>query len=167
MTAFKHDQDGTAAPSWSCLKAVINPTWHIPVPNVQWKTPNDGQRNCPKHVEFLDKNKFGKLVRLWVLLKKKFVTMHGHMKVKCTWWLLTYFECVTYCSFCLLFKHCANTAWWWSTLERNMQLVYKHRCVWPTNWEYCYWNYFCTSAHICTYVTASNRDLCYVKLSSV
>jgi len=25
------------------------------VPNVQWKTPNDGQRNCPKHAEFLDK----------------------------------------------------------------------------------------------------------------
>jgi hypothetical protein len=40
------------------------------VPNVQWKTPDDGQRNCPKHVEFLDKNKFGKLVRLLVLLKR-------------------------------------------------------------------------------------------------
>jgi hypothetical protein len=40
------------------------------VPNVQWKTPDDGQRNCPKDVEFLDKNKFGKLVRLLVLLKR-------------------------------------------------------------------------------------------------
>jgi hypothetical protein len=38
--------------------------------NVQWKTPDDGQRNCPKHVEF-DKNNFGKLVRLLVLLKRK------------------------------------------------------------------------------------------------
>jgi len=28
------------------------------VPNIQWKTPDDGQRNCPKHVDFLDKNKF-------------------------------------------------------------------------------------------------------------
>jgi len=70
MTAFMHDQDGTAVPSWSCVKAVIKPAWHIPVPNVQWKTPDDGQRNCPKHVEFLDKNKFGKLVRLLVLLKR-------------------------------------------------------------------------------------------------
>ena len=26
------------------------------------KTPDDGQRNCPKHVEFYSKNKFGKLV---------------------------------------------------------------------------------------------------------
>jgi len=40
------------------------------VPNVQWKTPDDGQRNCPKHVDFLDKNKFGKLVLLLVLSKK-------------------------------------------------------------------------------------------------
>jgi len=51
------------------LKAVIKTAWHIPVPNVQWKTPDDGQRNCPKHVEFLGKNKFGKLVRLLILLK--------------------------------------------------------------------------------------------------
>ena len=31
---------------------------------VQWKTPDDGQRNCPKHVEFYSKNKFEKLVYL-------------------------------------------------------------------------------------------------------
>jgi len=29
---------------------------------VQWGTPDDGQRNCPKHVEFYSKNKFKKLV---------------------------------------------------------------------------------------------------------
>ena len=28
------------------------------------KTPDDGQRNCPKHVEFYSKNKFEKLVLL-------------------------------------------------------------------------------------------------------
>jgi len=28
------------------------------------KTPDDGQRNCPKHVEFHSKNKFEKLVHL-------------------------------------------------------------------------------------------------------
>ena len=28
------------------------------------KTPDDGQRNCPKHVEFCSKNKFEKLVYL-------------------------------------------------------------------------------------------------------
>jgi len=31
---------------------------------VQHKTPDDGQRNCPKHVEFNSKNKFEKLVHL-------------------------------------------------------------------------------------------------------
>ena len=54
----------------SCLKAVTKPAWHIPVPNIQWKNHDDGQRNCPRHVEFLDKNKFRKLVRLLVLLKR-------------------------------------------------------------------------------------------------
>jgi hypothetical protein len=29
---------------------------------VQCWTPDDGQRNCPKHVEFYSKNKFEKLV---------------------------------------------------------------------------------------------------------
>jgi len=28
------------------------------------KTPDDGQRNCPKHVEFYSKNNFVKLVHL-------------------------------------------------------------------------------------------------------
>ena len=31
---------------------------------VQWKSPDDGQRNFPKHVDFHSKNKFEKLVRL-------------------------------------------------------------------------------------------------------
>jgi hypothetical protein len=43
------------------------------VPNVQWETPDDGQSNCPKHVEFLDKNKFGKLVRLLILLQRDII----------------------------------------------------------------------------------------------
>ena len=31
---------------------------------VQYQTPDDGQRNCPKHVEFYSKNKIEKLVYL-------------------------------------------------------------------------------------------------------
>jgi hypothetical protein len=41
------------------------------VPNVQWKTPDDEQRNRPKHVEFLDKNKFGKIGASVGFIKKK------------------------------------------------------------------------------------------------
>jgi hypothetical protein len=43
----------------------------MPVPNVVWGTPDDGQRNCPKYVEFLDKNKFGKISSSVGFIKKK------------------------------------------------------------------------------------------------
>jgi len=36
----------------------------IPLLCVQWKTPDDEQRNSPKHVEFYSKKKFEKLVHL-------------------------------------------------------------------------------------------------------
>jgi len=38
--------------------------WHIPIAVCTVKTPDDGQRNCPKHVEFYSNNKFEKLVNL-------------------------------------------------------------------------------------------------------
>ena len=60
----KQDQDGTAGPSWSCSQAVSKHVWHIPLLRVQWKTPDDGQSNCPKHADFNSKNKFEKLVHL-------------------------------------------------------------------------------------------------------
>ena len=48
----------------SSIQAVSKPVWHIPLLCVQWKTPDDGQRNCPKHVDFHFKNKFEELVHL-------------------------------------------------------------------------------------------------------
>jgi len=64
--------------SFACLalmnsQAVGKPVWHIPLLCVQWKTPDDGQRNCLNHVEFYSKNKFEKLVHLvgfiiWILI---------------------------------------------------------------------------------------------------
>ena len=44
--------------------AVSRHVWHIRLLCVQWNTLDDGQRNCPKHVEFYSKNKFEKLVHL-------------------------------------------------------------------------------------------------------
>ena len=64
MVYVIEDQDGTAVPSWSSSQAVSKPVWHIQFLCVQRKTPNDGQRNCPKDVEFYSKNKFEKLVHL-------------------------------------------------------------------------------------------------------
>jgi hypothetical protein len=40
------------------------------VPNAQYKTPDDGQRNCPKHAEFLDKINLGNSPSV-VFIKKK------------------------------------------------------------------------------------------------
>ena len=42
-------------PSWSCSQAVSKPVWHIPLLCVQQKTPDDGQRNGPKHGIFIPK----------------------------------------------------------------------------------------------------------------
>jgi len=61
-TASEQDQDGT--PSRSCSQAVSKYVWHIPLLYVQRKTPDDGQRNCLKHVKFYFKYKFAKLVHL-------------------------------------------------------------------------------------------------------
>jgi hypothetical protein len=47
--------------------------WHIPLLSVQWITPDGGQRNSPKHVEFHFQNKFEKLVHLLVFIIGKFV----------------------------------------------------------------------------------------------
>ena len=67
---------------------------------VQWKTPDDGQRNCPKHAEFYSKNKCDKLVDLvsFIIriyhdarsLERQFITMHGHMNVNLSWCTVTW-----------------------------------------------------------------------------
>jgi len=59
-------------PSWSYSQTVIKPLWHIPWLCVQWKTPDDGQGDCPKHVELYSKNKFEKLVHLVGLIIRTF-----------------------------------------------------------------------------------------------
>jgi hypothetical protein len=80
LTAYA--TSGTVTVSWSCSKAVYKPVWHIPLLNVQWITPDDGQRNYLKHVEFHFQNKFQKLVHLVGFIIWKFIAMHGHMNVK-------------------------------------------------------------------------------------
>jgi hypothetical protein len=48
------------------------------------KTPDDGQRNCPKHVEFYSKNEFEELVHLvgFIVRNLSWGTMCGHINVK-------------------------------------------------------------------------------------
>ena len=74
--------DSLRTGSLSCSQAVNKPVWHITLLCVQWKTPDDEQRNCPKHVEFHCKNKFEKSVHLVGLYYKKLITMQGHINDK-------------------------------------------------------------------------------------
>jgi len=63
VTACEQDQDGTSSVLIllaSCKQACV--TYTIAVCTVE--TPDDGQRNCPKHVRFYSKNKFEKLMHL-------------------------------------------------------------------------------------------------------
>jgi hypothetical protein len=76
LTAREQDQD---IPSWSCSRAVSKPVWHIPLLCVQWRSPDDGQRNCLNHVEFHSNNKFEKLVHLV-----------GFIIRNLTWWMVTW-----------------------------------------------------------------------------
>jgi len=54
---------------------VSKPVWRISLLCVQWKTPDDGQRNCPKQVEFYYKNKFEKLVHLFGFIIRIYVSV--------------------------------------------------------------------------------------------
>ena len=53
----------------SCQQTCV--TYTISVCTVK-TTPDDGQRNCPKHVEFYSKNKFDKLVHLVGLIIRRY-----------------------------------------------------------------------------------------------
>jgi len=73
-------------PTWSFSQAVSKPVWHIPLLCVQWKTPDDGQRNCPKHVEFYSKNKLEKLVHLVGFIVRTDVSAFcNHKLLPCLW----------------------------------------------------------------------------------
>jgi hypothetical protein len=56
--------------------------YDIPLLCVQWKTPDDGQRNCTKHVDFHSKIKIWEISASSWLCYKKFITIHGYMSVK-------------------------------------------------------------------------------------
>ena len=66
----------------SCSKAVYKPVWHIPSLSVQWIN-SWWRTEEPSETSIVScQNKFVKLVHLVGFIKKKFVTMHGHMNVK-------------------------------------------------------------------------------------
>jgi hypothetical protein len=71
-------------PSWSCLKAVYKPVWHIPLLSVQWINSWWWTDELSEACGVSWQNKFVKSVHLVGFITKKFVTMHGHTNVKYT-----------------------------------------------------------------------------------
>jgi hypothetical protein len=85
-----------------CSQAVSKPVWHIPLLCVQWKTFDDGQRNCPKHVEFYSKNKFENLVHIvgFIIgnaIKQLWVCENWHIEA-CTFVMSVHYICLTFLS---------------------------------------------------------------------
>jgi hypothetical protein len=65
----------------SCSQAVSKSVWYIPLLCVQWKNSDDGQKNCPKHVEFRSKIKFWEIsASSWFYYKKY---RHHHNLLNC------------------------------------------------------------------------------------
>jgi hypothetical protein len=53
----------------------------LPCTSILILPPDDGQRNCPKHVEFLTRINFEIGASVGFIVKK-FITMQGHVNVK-------------------------------------------------------------------------------------
>ena len=97
-----------AVPSWSCSQAASRTVWHIQMLCVQWKTPDDGQTNCPKHVEFHSKHKFRKLVHLVC-----FIVRH---------WTWVYMQPLLHWSECCGIYESPMSSWW---VKSSVQKLHK------------------------------------------
>jgi hypothetical protein len=87
----------------ACVQqAVSKPVWHIPLLCVQWRTPDDGQRNCPKCVEFHSKNKFEKLLHLVGFIKRN-VCMDTNLQSLCYLLLTTFLHFLLYSMIFIVF----------------------------------------------------------------
>ena len=88
----------------ACLQAVRKPVWHTPLLCAQWKNPDDGQRNCPKHEEFYSKNKFEKLVHIngFIIRTHKWIASRA-------WWL---FPCIKLSGQCRVLFHAGYESEW-------------------------------------------------------
>ena len=75
---------GSSVPSWSCLKAVYKPVWHIPVPSVQRINSWWWAEELPETCRVSRQNKFGRLIHLIGFIIKKSLC---HV---CSCWLTHY-----------------------------------------------------------------------------
>ena len=154
-TGSEQDQDGTAVPSWSCSQAVSKPVWHIPLLCVQWKTPDDGQRNCLKHVQFYSKNKFEKLVHIVGFIIRIYhtalsperqiaATCFGPTVGPSSGWSLSRWsvQLIGYYLLAHIFIITVILIVNWKHYQLYTPLTQRSPCRWPNNWaETCSWNF--------------------------
>jgi hypothetical protein len=73
---------------WQLVHKLSANLYNVPLLCVQWKTPDDGQRNCPKHVEFHPKNKFENLVHLvGFIIRNVQNSLHNPLYTQNTLWI--------------------------------------------------------------------------------
>jgi hypothetical protein len=89
----------------ACEQAVNKPVWHMPWLHVQWKTPDDGQRNCPKHLEFYSKNKFEKWMHLFGFIIRIY---HNARSPECQIHLMSQRQWQNYNNTCTCNNHFIN-----------------------------------------------------------
>jgi len=102
------------------LRAVSKHVWHIPLLCVRWKTPDDGQKNCLKHVEFCSKNKFEKslpLVCFTIRIYHDARSSERQMLVFCCW----VYQCVL---------DIAHEGCFVNAIERGVSEIYSCRDGW-------------------------------------
>jgi len=97
-------------PSWSCSQAVSKSVWHVTLLCVQWKTPDDGQRNCLKRVEFYSKNKFEKLVQIFGFI----IRIHHDARSPERSVLILLASCQQICMTCTIAVCTVKNSWWWT-----------------------------------------------------
>jgi len=120
--------------------------YDIPLFCIQWKTPNDGQRNCPKHVEFHSKNKFEKLVHLVGFISRNLsrctVTWTPNSKMSRESARIS-----VLCEQLHHNRHCGSAAWWasWCSNFRCCQVSLVHLTCLSTpdlaGLDYFFWGY--------------------------
>ena len=94
------------------------------------KTPDDGQKNCPKHAKCHSKNKFEKLVHVVGFIIRNLSRCTGHMNVKCFGQLtiISYLHCMH------LIPSFVQIVSWWSIAETCRQDKNKIKYVFVFDW---------------------------------
>jgi hypothetical protein len=103
-------------------QAVSKRVWHIPLLCVQWKTPDGGQTNCLKHVEFYSKNKFEKLMHLVsFIIRIHHDARSSERQIRIPSWSCSLSSCQQTCMiYTIAVCTVRNSCWWTEELSETV-----------------------------------------------